>query len=417
MSRKIKKKVTGVAVATAPINPKKIDERTKKSIIVVISAFLAFIILVGAVVGTVIAVREASYVISYKGVGIDEGTATYLTSYFKNLFMKSYAQSGNAAEDNEEFWNKKVLEDTTLGEYLRIETEKYLKEIVAANYLFDKYLKLTADEKRDIELAAEEKLDYLADNSVEKFNEMTAGYGFDYDDFKKGTELLYKFWFASEKLFGSSGENLVEFPDEIEEFYKSYSHVKLLFVRTESDFLLDENGNRVLDDAGNEATVELSAAEKADRLQTVDYIKGVVAKINAGTADVSVFDQLMRDYDGGDRDSHTKGYYFNKNASYTKSFAKEFEKIVNLSYELEIGEIGYTDCSVGVCFIYRIPREDGAYLDTSNDWCFSDFFSNGSNEMFAKMVQEIAEDVELRDKWSNIIPSSIPYQSDYVPRF
>ena len=389
----------------------------KRLIVIIVSVFLAAVLLFGAIYGIVIAVINAGYVMTYGGIGVDSGVVAYLTSYYKAVYMKNLAQDGNEVEDTAEFWGQIMVNETTLGDYLKYSTENYIKQVLAVNYLFDRYATLTSDDKKDLELAVREKLDYLAGGSVSTFNEMSAEYGFDYDDFKEGSELLYKAWSAKSKMFGENGEYMLEFPDEVEEYYKSYSHVKLLFVRTESTFVLDENGDRVKGDDGNDTLRDLTDEEKAQRLESVEYLKGVIAKINSGESDGAIFDQLLRDYDEGDRDSHTKGYYFNENASYTKEFADEFKRVVDIAYEIDIGKASYTECSVGYCFIYRIPRETGAYVDTSSDWCFSDFFPNASTEMFQKMIDEIAAEVEVRDGWSLIDPVSIPYTTDFIARF
>lgn len=413
MSRKSRKKAQ--AAAATGVKKTKISE--KKLVFIIVSVILAAIILFGAILGIAVAVRNAGYLMRYGGVGVDEGVARYLSSYYKSIYMKNLASSGIEVKDTEEFWGQIMVNETTLGDYLRYATEGYIRQVIATNYLFNRYARLSADDKRDIELAIEEKLDYLAGGSVSVFNEKAEPYGFDYDDFKEATELLYKSWSAKNKIFGKNGEYMTEFPDEVEEFYESYSHVKLIFVRTESTFVLDENGNRQPDDDGNDTLRDLTESEKAERLERIEYLKGVVAKINSGEASAEIFDQLLRDYDEGDRGSHTKGYYFNEHASYTKEFSEEFERVVKASYEIEIGKADYVECSVGYCFIYRIPREKGAYLDNTAGWCFSDFFSNASAEMFQKMIDEIAEKIEVKEEWSHIDPVSIPYNSEFVARF
>ena len=415
MSRKIKKKKT--AAEAAPVTAAKLGIKEKRLIIILVSAFLAAVLLFGAIFGIILAVKNAGYVIRYGNVGIDEGVANYLASYYKNIYMQSLSKNGAEVEDTEEFWGQIMVNDSTLGDYLRYATENYIRQVVAANYLFDRYTRLSKDDKLDIELAIEEKLEYLAGGSVKSFNEMAEKHGFDFEDFKRATEILYKSWAARAKIFGENGEYMLEFPDELEEFYKGYAHVKLLFVRTESVFELDDNGNRIPDADGNDKTRPLTDEEKSQRLAAIETLKALAAKINSGEATAADFDSALIDYDEGDRTSHAKGYYFNENATYTKSFAEEFERIVKASYELSIGKADYVDCSVGVCFIYRIPRAEGAYVDTSSDWCFSDFFPNASKEMFQTMIEEIAESVETREGWENIDPVAIPYNTDFIARF
>lgn len=387
-------------------------------VVTLVCVFMAVLILIGGSFGIAMAVRNSSYVMSYGNIGIDEGTATYLATYYKAIYIKRLNSGGTTVSDTEAFWGQTVINDTTLGDYLSSATEGYIKQVLAANYLFNKYTRLSSEDKLDLKLAVEEKLDYIADGSVSKFNEMTEQYGFDYDDFRRGTELLYKSWAAKTKIFGENGENMLSFTEACEEYYKSYSHVKLLFVRTEDEFVLDDKGNRVPDGDGNDSLRQLTEEEKAQRLERIEYIKGVVDSINAGKASAEMFDQLLADYDEGDRGSHAKGYYFNKNAVYTSKFAEDVsEEVVRLSGELEIGELGYVDCSFGVCFAYRIPRDRAAYTDTSEEWCFSDFFADAAVEMFQEMLDEIAEEITPRDGFYNINPVTLKPNTDFVARF
>lgn len=389
----------------------------KKTLIIILSVLLSAVILFGAVLGTVIAVRNAGYLISYGSVGVDEGVAVYLTSYYKAVFMANLRKSGYEVADTEEFWNTKMSNSMTVGDYLAYATEEYIKDLVAANYLFNRSASLSREDKEDLNLAVQEKLDYIAGGSVETFNEMTAEYGFDYKDFKTATEMLYKAWSASVKIFGENGENMVNYLDGCEEYFKNYAHANLIFIRTESEFVLDEDGERVKDEDGNDKTRPLTDAEKASRQELIAEMKDLVKKMNAGEADKSKFFELQRDYDEGDRTSHSKGYYFASEADYTEEFAEEFSEVVNMAMELEIGKMGFVDCSVGVCFIYRTERDKTAFADTSDDWCFSDFFKNAAADTFQKMLDEISEQITPRDKWDSINPVTVPYNTDFVARF
>lgn len=410
MSRKIKNNAP-VAAATPA------DKKKSKLLIAITSVFLSLLIVFGAVFGIVIAVRNARYVMSYETVGVDSGVASYLSSYYKAVFMKAIAEGGQAVDDNDEFWNQVVSEGKTVGDYLKAETEKYIKNVIGANYIFNRYAKLTAAEKEDIELAVSEKLQYSAGGSVTKFNEQTAKYGFDYDDFRVATEMLYKATAVKDKVFGENGESMMNFPELCDEYFEKYNHVKLLFVRTETEFVLDDNGNRIPDDEGNDKLIELSDAQKAEKAELVEHLMEIIDNVNAGKADAEVFDRLLKDYDEGDRTLHTKGYYFNTSSEYTREFSEEFSSVTQLSNELVVGQMGYVDCSVGVCFIYKIPREDKAYTDTQTNWCFSDFFSLAASEALQDMLDDIREEIKPKEKWSLIDPIKIPYNTDYVARF
>ena len=58
----------------------------------------------------------------------------------------------------------------------------------------------------------------------------------------------------------------------------------------------------------------------------------------------------------------------------------------------------------GVCFIYKdkIDVSDFAYLDTSSESCFLDFFQGLVKNEYEKLLLEIADMVELREAYNNL---------------
>ncbi len=392
-------------------------KNNKKLVIIIVSVFLSLVLLFGAIFGIVIAVKNANYVMKYGSVGIDSGVACFLASHYKTVFMRGLGDEG--VEDTEKFWSQPYFEDKTIGDYLVYATEEFIKNVIASNYIFDRDAKLTREEREDIALAVEEKLIYSdAKGSKDKFNELVAKYGFDYDDFKVGTEMLYKSGKVKEKLFGQSGELMYNFPDLCDEYFKNYFHAKLLFIRTETDFVLDEEGNRVLDDKGDDKLRDLTDEEKAQKAALVEEIRGIINNVNAGKADPEIFDQLLSEHDEGDEAYHKSGYYFNKESAFTKSFAEDVgEDVVDLVRELRVGRMGSVKYNGGVCFVYRIERAERAYTSNSLSLFFSDFFSLTASDITNDMIAEIREKITPSEKWSLIDPTKIPYNTEYVARF
>ncbi len=415
MSRKQKKKIAPVAEVKEGSRG---DKKTKKIIIICVCALLAAVMIFGAVYGIVSAVRAANYVMYYDGFGIDAGVASYLSSFYKARYMSHLRGSGIAnVADTPEFWGTKVgINDNTYGDYLEYETEMYIKQLIAANVLFDMYTELSENDRRAIDIATDEILDFRHSGIKKDFNAATEKYGFDYDDFCDASTMLYKAWAAKTKIFGANGENMVSFPDLCEEYFASYTRAKLIFVRTETTFELDENGNRVKGEDGNDKLIPLTDAERAERERRLTEIRAAVNGINAYEIDPARFDELMEKYNEGDRSTHA-GYYFNPSAEYTKEFSEEFEEIVTAARELSVGEATEVECSVGVCFIYRDSKAEGAYFNTDEDWCFSDFYSLAAEVLYQDMVEKLAKEIEVREKWDGISPVDIPYETEYNARF
>lgn len=413
------KKFYGTPVASGATDSEGYSKRSRVTIIVVCSV-LAAIIAFGAIFGGIIAARDASYLMEYDGVGIDTGVASYLTSYFKSRYISYLNQSGVSVTDSESFWNSPsgVL-DNTYGDYLEYETKDYIKQLIAANVLFDRYAKLSDSDESAIDAAVKEILDFRHGGSKSEFNAATVQYGFDYDDFCRATEMLYKAWAAKVKIFGTNGSNMGAFAEYRDEFLGEYSRVKLLFVRTENKFVTDENGNRVKGDDGYDLTVDLTDEEKAERQARIEEIRAALAGISDGTVAPERFDELLAsDYNEGDRSvSARNGYYFNKNSDFTIDFYEALPDVVEKSLSMSVSETAEVDCGFAVCFIYKEPVAEGAYENTDEAWCFSDFNVLAAESLYEQMLKELSAEVDVRDKWSDISPIKIPYQTDYNARF
>jgi hypothetical protein len=390
-----------------------------KITIIAVCAFLAAVLVFGIVFGSIIAARNASYVMTCDGFGIDTGVASYLVSYFKARYVTYMKQSGITVTDTPEFWASPTgVFENTYGDYLKYETEEYVKQLIAACALFDQNATLSDADKKAIKVATDEILDFRHGGSKSDFNAATEQYGFDYDDFCRGTEMIYKAWAVSVKLFGSNGENMTSYPEFRDSYLGNYTRVKLLFIRTDNKFVTDENGNRVKGDNGNDLTVDLTDEEKAVREARINELREVINGINDGTIAPERFDELLNsDYNEGDRSAIARnGYYFNKSSTFTAEFSEGLPEVVEKSLELEINTATEINCSFGVCFALREQVAEGAYENTDASWCFGDYNALAASELYQQMLKEISERVEVRDKWSDISPIAIPYTSDYTAR-
>ena len=396
-----------------------------KIVIIIISAVLAALLVFGSVFAIVLGVRNKNAVVSCDSITMDDGVTAFFLSYYKSQFLSSLRRGGVDAYDTDSFWEREYYAGKTYGEYYLESAEKYLREIASAAYLFDELTSLTKADKNKIENTLYEVLDYKADGSRAKFDEQTAEFGFDYSDFEKAAKILYKAQSLRSVAFGADGEklesNYTAYSNYIEEYYALYSHVKLLFIRTEDRFLLDADGNRVPDASGNDTLVELSEAQKAERQKTIADIRAAISAASSGADGAmtpTMFDNLLSQVGEGDKDMDTPGYYFFEVAEYTESFAEAFPEIVAKSYSMPIGGYAEVATDFGVCFIYKYERGTAAYTDTSVDGCFSDFFSDVADYIFARSIEETKAKCEIKaDKLATISPLTIPANSSLVPKF
>lgn len=393
--------------------------RGSKIAIIVVCAVLAAVLVFGIVFGSIIAARNASYVATCDEFGIDTGVASYLVSYFKGRYITYMKQSGINVTDTPEFWaTPSGIFENTYGDYLKYETEEYVKQIVAAAALFDKNAKLSDADKEAIKVATDEILDFRHSGSKSEFNAATEKYGFDYNDFCRATELIYKSWAVSTKLFGANGENIVSYPDFYQSYLNNYTRVKLLFIRTDNKFVTDENGNRIKGEGGNDLTVDLTDEEKAVRQERIATLTEVMNGINNGTVAPERFDELLAgEYNEGDRSANARnGYYFMSGSAFTAEFRQGVPEVMEKIFDMEVNTVIEINCSFGVCFAMREPVVEGAQENTDKTWCFADYNLLASSALYQKMLTELAQEVELRDKWKEISVIDIPYSTDYTAR-
>ncbi len=398
--------------------PKK--RNRKKVLLIVVCIFVGIILVFGITLGTIIGVKNAKAVVSLDGATLDEGEANFFAAYYKYRFITEYASKG--AYDGEDFWNSKFDEKTTYGELLENGMLEYVKSILVMSYLFDSYSEFSDEDEIRIDKAISEVLDYKAGGSEERFNEMASDYGFDFDSFKSAAKIYYKSTEAFERIYGKGGANMMSFPDECIEFYESYSHVKLLFIRTNDRFILDENGNRIPDENGNDSKAELTENEKAERQNLLTTIRASIQAFREDSDTVAqmspnYFNTLLSLHDEGDVTKHNSGYYFSESSAYSREFASAYPEIVKTSLEMDKNSYAELEYDGGVCFIYKYENLEGAFMDTSEGGFFSDFYTLAAAYSFSDAVAELTGAVEVKDKFDNIDIFALKYNYDLIPRF
>ncbi len=399
--------------------PKK---RKNVFLITFICIFLALVLIFGAILGIMSAVRNSKAAVKYEGLTMSEETASFFVTYYKYRYMSILSSTGVVGvEDTRGFWNK-IHEDegVSYGELLQKSTEQYIRQIMVANYLYDNYARLTSDDRDIINTARGELLTYKADGNKDLFNSEVSKYGFDYSSLKDAITMLYKANVAKNIIYGADGSNLKNFPELANEYLTEYTHVKLLFIRTETTFVLDENGDRIIGDDGNDETRLLTEAEKTERQELISDIRGYIdARESGGDIQMGeeMFNYYLEKHDEGDKDMHADGYYFHKNSAFTSEFSEVFKNIVDKSYSMEIGSYDEVNVDFGVCFIYKYEPTANVYASTLAEVCFTDFYSDAAAVIFEKTLTELSTDVVLTEKFKKIDIIALPYNYDYLPSF
>ena len=429
---------SGAAEKKAPKNenPKKKDESTKKIfegekrskpnlLLMIVCIFLGVVVIFTGVAGIMIAVRNSHAVAIYENVTVDEGVANFLASRCKVYYLAELRAAGvDGVNDTEAFYLKTAEDGRTYGEIFEEKCKNYIAEIMVAARLFDIYGTYTRDDDNKIAKAVSEFLKNKAENSVSKFNEIAEDYGFDYDDFVYAAHLLYKADQTMELIYGDGGENLKSFPDQCNEYLDTYSHVSLLFIRSEDKIVVSEED-------GSTSRVPLTSDEIAERAALIADISTMIKNREEGTTgegikwiDPQIFADLVKKSTDGDPDMADEGYYFHASAETTAEFSEAFPEVVARSFEMSIGDYARVDCAIpssdgsgydfkGVCFIYKSEPENGAYSDETNVF-FSDFYSDAAMYLYPRMISELTPDVQitpLYDAIMNVV--TIPKNTKY----
>lgn len=390
--------------------PKENKTDTKKLIPIIVAAMLALIIIFAAVLGIIAFVREATAVVSYNGIALSEGVTAYLASTFKHSYMRYLNEGGYDAIDSSVFWESEDLDGVKFGEGLRRECEAYIRNVTASAYLFDLYGSINAVAKAEIEANIAEILDFQADGSEKKFNEISKDMGFTYSDFVTATEMLYKAEHAVEVIYGEDGSGIASDVAFLETYLKEYSRVRLLYVRHNDAFATDEDGNRIVE-GGRDKLEELSDAEKAKRKEDIAALIRAIDNIDLGLdgqMSELYFNSQYETYND-DPDNAAGGYYFSSTSSFSIGFAEMYYDVVMMALDMDIGDFGYVDVDEDgddlvdvTVFIYRFDTTPYAYASSAYAHFFGDFYTNAASSHFDKLLSELAPDVAVKDAYKEI---------------
>lgn len=390
-------------------------------LIIFVCIFLVLTVAFGIFFGVRAAVKNSRAAVSFKGQTMDGEVVSFFISYYKYRYMSMLSSAGvKDVEDTPGFWRTDAGEGKTYGELLKEAAAEYIRQVMVANYLYDRYGTLSSSEKKSISDARRNLVEYKADGSKKAFDKEAEKYGFSYSSFYDACVMLYKANAAKSVIYGTSGSAIAEYPELASRYLSEYSHVKLLFIRTETDFKVDEDGNRITGNDGYYETRELTAEEKAERQAVINEIRGYIAAIGTDEDEMSpeLFDYYLSHYDGGDADMHGEGYYFHKNAEFTAGFANTVSSdVVTRALAMSVGSFAEVKVDFGVCFIYKYEVTAGAYSSSRVEDCFTDFYSDAATALFEESLAAYTPDVVFNDRFYDIDIITLPYNYIYLPQF
>ena len=410
MNKKSKKKV-------------KTENVGRNTLVIFIAVFLMLALVLGGTLGIITSVKNAKSVVSYEGITMNKQVASFFISRFKVEYISALRSSGVNASDTEAFWASRDDTGATYGSKFTTLAVQYLKEIVATAYLFDRYSGLKKEDKEIIRNTCRDVLEYQAAGNEDTFNGMAAAYGFDYDSFCDAVELLYKSSSSFSAIYGADGTGIYGDNASCEKYLAEYSHVQLIFVRTEQKLVKDDEGKSV--------AVDLTDAEKAEKQALIDTLTKAINAISTG-ADGQMTPAMFEiyldgKYNDGDTSMNPTGYYLHEDAETTREFSEAFPEVVKAALEMKNGEFRKVSTTLvdddnligmaGVCFIYKYAPASGAYKTPSLETWFSDFYSDASEHIFVESVASLISDAETTERLAEIDILAVPKNTALVPRF
>lgn len=396
----------------------KIKTLKKNPILLIAAGVLALILIAGGVLGTAALIRQKRAAVRFGSYTMSAGEYAYFAVYYKASYLAALRSSGIGAYDTEVFWSLPAEGGKSYGELLREGTDDFAFRILIGAALYESRTSLTSADRKRIDEGAREKLTYLADGDADRFDRECAAYGFSYRDMKSAGKLWYEYRNARTALYGASGQNLGATEADLDEYLsENYAHVKLLFIRTETTFAKDGDGNRVRD-GEEDRVVPLTEAEITRRAGIIDSIRALIAAGPTAPEQMSpaVLDAYNAAFDEGDGDYYASGYYFAPSERFSSDFSSAFPDLMQTVYAMEKGTYAEADVGFGVCFIYRGETEDGAYADTLLSDMFENFLSGYETSLYAKTVRALLPDAAYVGGTRPDL-TALPASADYIIRF
>lgn len=380
----------------------------RRWLVVAVAIFVAAVLLFGIVFGTIVTVRQSRAVLSYRGTTVDREMYAYFAATLKSKYLAVFDVSYSEAD---RFFDTDAGDGLTHGEAFAALCENYVREVLVGAALYDRFAVVSDAATAVIRRTQGDVLKNFGSQS--EFNARAAQYGFDYDAFCRASVLLYKAWSAADVQYGVDGSKMKTDAGACQDFLQeNYAHVKLLFIRTESKFLLDENGERVTE--GNmDQTVPLTEQERAQREEIVTALRRAIEQDNAEVAYFTYNDYLSR-YDDGEAKYRTSGYYFSIDpmSAYTGEFSAEFPTVVATACTMAVGSYAEVDTSIGKCFLYRYPVAEGAYADANLSEMFEDFYGYAATALHAETLRALSGGVQKHAAFDRSDLHGYPCPSD-----
>ena len=345
---------------------------------------------------------KAEPMLTYKDTVINETMYAYWMSVYKTYYLKQVL----GIEDTKEALDTMISLRGEDGETMTITIADYItqsiEEIIYTNCLalalFDEYgLTLPKSVQSEIDHMVESEIENAGGRKA--LNEVLAPIGLNIDTLRDMYEAdekiayLYDHLYSTEELAanGVAGVEPITEAQYNAYYEENYVCIKHIYIRTQDKNVLDEEGAAKYNADGSLMTEQLTAAERAERLQLVNSL---LLKLETG-AD---FDTLMQEHSmDANRTTYKDGYVVGRYTGMPAEF-------LDAAFDMEIGEIRRVDADYATHIMLRMPLPENGWKDSATRATMGEFFEPLRSKLFAEKIAPMGEDIvyntELIDAFS-----------------
>lgn len=331
---------------------------------------------------------------SYDKYQITRVQYEYWLSYYKSKFYATFVSYGYVTDDSytEDFWDTEMTAGTTLGQMVTEHVDSKIKEMLVCLKLFDDLEIVTSkDDKNKMKSSIQSYIDddITAVGSRSELNRQLGELGLNINSLYTIYEIEAKCLLVENQLYGDSGTNAVTDTERENYYQDNFSRVKHILVDLNEKYVLDANGDPVLDTyTGYYKTEKLTDEEIAER-----QVKAQALYERAKAS--GDFEELMKEYnDDGGMSYYTDGYFVSDGSSFDEVF-------LNAALDMKVGDVRLVKSSYGMHIIKKYPLEAGMWGSDINKTFFSDLDSQiiaqKKEKDYGQYYSSIESDVTYHD--------------------
>ena len=332
--------------------------------------------------------------VSYKDTVVRDYSYRYWLAQIKSAFVTGFED----ITDTLECWNTKTTDASgsviTRGEYVERYAVQYVKNVVIELQWFKDYgLRLSDEDEKAVDDYLDEIVYYRYQDSKSLFGAaLKDTYGITLTQLRDTLLLEKKIAAVESYLFGSGGI-MSPSDGELEEYYNThYVRILPIVVYTETEYVTDENGDPVTDEAGAYVKKTLTEDEKKEKRKKAEAVYSLAKE---GEDFLSLSERY-----GEGASTYREGFYFSSDDIYSISSKNGVNVDVLSSIgAMQVGSVEKFEIGEGaVLIVKRAALEERAYGSSK----YSDFFSGMTDHVATRkmrsMIEERLDDVSVNDE-------------------